>query len=61
MNTAQKRENKIHRTETAQQNTPHKDGIINNTKPNKYVKNHTYLITRKKKQFGGVILGQDLT
>ena len=42
-----------HRTKTGQQNTPHRGGTTNNTKPKQYVINHTYLITRKKKQFGG--------
>jgi hypothetical protein len=63
MNTAQRRENKIHRTKTEQQNTPHEDGTIKYTvrrrkiKTNKYVK--ITLINDKEKQFGGVILGQN--
>jgi hypothetical protein len=44
MNTTQRRENKIHRTKTRQQNTPHEDGTTKYTvrrrkiKTNKYVK-----------------------
>jgi hypothetical protein len=43
MNTAQRRENKIQRTKTKQQNTPHKDGTTKNIVQRREIKTKKYV------------------
>jgi uncharacterized protein (DUF1684 family) len=65
MNTAQRREHKLHRTKTGQQNTSYEDGATKyiirrqEIKTNKYVKITRIYYYEKEKQFRGGISGQN--